>query len=170
MGGNIGRTTRSTTCTHCPRCGSKKSCNRKTCRHVYVIELQRTVLEADDFCPGDRAQVTSETRFFYVGQTRHRVACRYVQHRARKAGRDRTGSTFDCSCETGACVKASFTPWNRGNRFVRTYALKSGALRPEFFFHHNPVLGGKEAALDMEQHVAQELRDLGHLVHCDQPK
>ena len=164
---NTGRTAKTTTCRHCPECEPKKSCGWRTRRHVYVVELNPAVLDARDFCPGDRDQVTSETRFFYVGQTRHRVACRYVQHRARKARRARTGSTFDCSCKTGAFVKTPFTPWNSGNKFVRTYALKSGALRPEFFFHHNPVLGGHEAARDMEQQVAQELRDLGHLVHCD---
>ncbi len=167
MSNNTENITTPTTWKHCPQCGSKKSCSWKIHRHVYVVELYPTVLERRDFCQGDRDRVTSETRFFYVGQTRHRVGCRYLQHRARKARRASAGSTFDCSCKTGACIKTPFRLWNKGNKFVRTYALKSGALRPEFFFHHNPVFGGKEAALDMEQHVAQKLRDRGHLVHCD---
>ena len=137
---------------------------------MYVIELTPTVLEAKDYCRDVRDQVTAETRFFYVGQTKPRVACRYAQHRARKARRARTDSTFDCFCKTGTCIKTLFHFSNRGNRFVRKYALESGALRPELFSHHNPVQGGQAAARDMEQHVAQELRDLGHLVHCDRPK
>ena len=164
------RTIPPTTSKHCPECDAQKSCAWRTGRHVYVIELTPTVLEAKDYCRDARDQVTAETRFFYVGQTKHRVACRYAQHRARKARRARPGSTFDCFCKTGTCIKTPFHFSNRGNKFVRRYALKSGAVRPEFFFDHNPVHGGQEAARDMEHHVAQELRDLGHLVHCDRRK
>ena len=127
---------------------------------MYVIELTRDVLEAQDYCEEDRGRVTDETRFFYVGQTKHRVECRFSQHRRKKAGKKKG---YECSCENGSKRRRSFK-YARGNRFVRKYALKPGPVRPEFFFHYNPISGLK-AALAMEQKVSEELRSLGHLVH-----
>ena len=160
MGGNSAQKLKSVKSQCCNKCGSKKSCSWKGLRHVYVIELTRDVLKSKDYCREDRGRVTDDTRFFYVGQTKHRVECRFRQHRRKKAGMARG---FKCTCENGTPQARSFN-YAQGNKFVRRYALKPGALRPELFFHYNPIQGRK-AALAMEQKVSEELRSLGHLVH-----
>ena len=129
-------------------------------------ELERDVFKAKGFCKKeDRDHITNETRFFYVGQTKHRVECRFMQHRRSRTGRQKGGSTFDCYCENATLVKRPFNAYNRGNKFVRKYALNVNSLRPKFLSHYNPIRGLK-AALQTEQKVADELRGLGHLVHC----
>ncbi len=167
MGGTSGRKLKPTKIRYCKACGAKKSCDWQDQRHVYVIELQREVLQDKAFRRLYDTDTSNEgTRIFYVGQTQHQVECRYKQHRRKQAGR-KAGRPLLCSCESGAPQEIPPSPYNRGNIFVRKYALKSGALRPEFFLHHNPISikGNKEAAKEMERKIAEKLRSLGHLAH-----
>ena len=142
--------------TDCPACGNKKSCGK---HHVYVIELQPSVLDQRKFFP-DRTTLSSQPRCFYVGQTSHRPDCRYKQH----VRKNRENRNFDCYCETGQPIRRPFTAFNRGNRFVRDYH-KLGGLRPELFSHLNPIYKGQEEALKVEAKLACELITAGHAVH-----
>ena len=94
-------------CPHCPSCGKKKSCGN---HHVYVIELKEEVLDDPAFCPDRPSNAGPHSKCYYVGETKHRVDCRFTQHRAKKRRRKKEGATFDCTCKTGKVVKVEFDP------------------------------------------------------------
>jgi hypothetical protein len=143
---------------HCPSCGEKKACGQ---HHVYAIELMPEVLTDKKFRELTGVEEGFTGRCFYVGQTSHQVACRYKQHKAKRRP-PRRG--FNCSCKNGTEVFEKFSPYNRGNRFVRKYAFPFG-LRPKLFRHLNPISGGEEAAKREEKKLALELRAKGFAVH-----
>jgi hypothetical protein len=145
---------------HCPSCGSKKSCGRY---HVYVIELDRSVLDDLGYCKGDREHITEDSRFFYVGQSIHMPSCRYNQHTV-KSTRKRKGRKFSCSCKKGVKELIKFTAYNSGSNYVRQHHQKGG-LRPEFYSHINPIIGDKAAAELAEEQLALFLKSLGHAAH-----
>jgi hypothetical protein len=143
---------------YCPLCGEKKSCGR---HHVYAIELKPDVLKNRRFRKSAGVDETFEGRCFYVGQTSHQVACRFKQHKARRGG---ARSGYICRCKEGLEEFIEFTPFNRGNEFVKKYAYPMG-LREKYFRHLNPVYGGGEAAKSAERDLALELRNKGFAVH-----
>ena len=145
---------------HCRCCGKKKSCGRN---HLYVIELENTVLNDPEFCKDDREQIKQDSRFFYVGETKHRPECRYNQHTI-KASRKRKGRRFVCTCENGLEKLVDFNSYNRPNRFVRQHHNKGG-LRPDFYSDLNPICGDKSVARRAEKELAEYLQSLGHFVH-----
>ena len=96
-------------CPHCPSCGKKKSCGN---HHVYVIELKEEVLDDPAFCPDRPSNAGPHSKCYYVGETKHRVDCRFTQHGAKKRRRKKEGATFDCTCKTGKVVKVEFDAYN----------------------------------------------------------
>lgn len=143
---------------YCTACGEKKACGH---HHVYAIELKSEVLKNDRFREAAGVDEAFEGRCFYVGQTRHQVTCRYKQHKARRRG-GRSG--FVCRCREGREAFIEFTPFNRGNAFVRQYAYPMG-IRGQYVRDFNPVRGGEEAAKAAEKSLALSLRSLGFAVH-----
>ena len=107
-------------CPHCPSCGKKKSCGN---HHVYVIELKEEVLEDPTFCPDRPSNAGPHSKCYYVGETKHRVDCRFTQHRAKKRRRKKEGATFDCTCKTGNVVKVEFNAYNSPSRYPNKYRM-----------------------------------------------
>jgi len=143
---------------YCPLCGEKKRCGQ---HHVYAIELKPEVLKNKKFRELAGVEEGFEGRCFYVGQTKHQVACRFKQHKAKRRP-PRTG--FNCYCKNGTKELEKFCAFNRGNRFVKNFAFPMG-LRADLFRHKNPIPGGEDAAKREEEKLALELRAKGFAVH-----
>ena len=152
-------------CPHCPSCGKKKSCGN---HHVYVIELKEEVLEDPTFCPDRPSNAGPHSKCYYVGETIHRVDCRFTQHRAKKRRRKKEGATFDCTCKTGKVVKVEFNAYNRPSRYPNKYRMKSGALlMDDWIVSRNPISGGKEKSKEAEKELKNWLLEQGHYAHSN---
>nr|AIE90262.1 hypothetical protein [uncultured marine group II/III euryarchaeote AD1000_01_G07]AIF05584.1 hypothetical protein [uncultured marine group II/III euryarchaeote KM3_185_F04] len=152
-------------CAHCSACGSKKKCGK---HHVYVIELRPEVLGNSGFCPVRPENAGSHSKCYYVGETKHRVDCRFTQHRARKRRRKKMGATFDCSCDTGKPEPTEFTPYNKPSPWPRDYRIKSGALlTDDWVVKRNPIYGGGVASKREECKLTKFLWEQGHYAHSD---
>lgn len=152
-------------CPHCPNCGKKKSCGN---HHVYAIELKKDVLDDPTFCPTRPNNAGPLSRCFYVGETKHRVDCRFNQHRAKKRRRKKEGATFDCTCETGKVVELEFNAYNSPSKYPNKFRVKSRALITEdWIVSRNPVYGGKEASKIAEEELTKWLLSQGHYAHSN---
>ena len=150
---------------HCNECTGAKSCKH---HHVYVIELKRSALKEPGFpFKGDLEEGKS---VYYVGQTTHRVECRYKQHAKRKSAKK-----FRCSCFPPEQLR-DYKPSNSPGKYVNEHHRKMG-LRPELYATKNPVVRKdsmkgsgsakalKKLAEGKEKARALELRLDGHAVH-----
>jgi len=152
-------------CPHCPNCGSKKSCGK---HHVYAIELRSEVLEDPAFCPERPKNSGPHSRCFYIGETNHRVDCRFTQHRAKKRRRKKEGASFSCTCETGIKVDVAFTSFNRPSKWPNKFRLKSSALITEdWVISLNPIYGGRDASKNAEKELTEYLLRQGHFAHSN---
>ena len=152
-------------CPHCPSCGKKKSCGN---HHVYVIELKKEVLDDPSFCPDRPINAGPHSKCYYVGETNHRVDCRFTQHRAKKRRRKKEGATFDCSCNNGTVVKVKFNAYNSPSKYPNKYRIKSGALLTEdWVVSRNPIYGGKEESKKAELELRNWLLEQGHYAHSN---
>ena len=152
-------------CPHCPSCGKKKSCGN---HHVYVIELKEEVLDDPAFCPDRPSNAGPHSKCYYVGETKHRVDCRFTQHRAKKRRRKKEGATFDCTCKTGKIVKVKFDAYNRPSIYPNMYRIKSGALlTDDWVVSRNPIYGGREKSKQAEEDLKNWLLEQGHYAHSN---
>ena len=151
-------------CPHCPSCGKKKWCGNN---HVYAIELRKEVLDNPKFCPERPSNAGEHSRCFYIGQTaKHRVDCRFTQHRAKARRRKKEGATFTCTCKTGLPVEVEFTPYNSPSIWPLKFRLKSKALITEpWVVSLNPVYGGK--GKKAEEDLTEWLLSEGHYAHSN---
>lgn len=151
---------------HCTECTGTESCKH---HHVYVIELNRSALEEPGFpFKGDLRKGMS---VYYVGQTTHRVECRYKQHVKRKSAK-----RFMCPCFSENPVPREYKPSNSPGKYVNDHHV-NGGLRPELYATENPVVrrdsvkgsGSAKALLILaegkEKSRALELILEGHAVH-----
>ncbi len=154
----------------CSQCTPEAACGNF---HVYVIELRRRVLRREPSFPFD-GPLPPGAKVYYVGETSHRVECRYKQHVGARDSRAR--KHFMCDCFTEAPKKRPFTPHNKPGKFVAKHA-KKGGLRPKIFGAQNPVTTQpakayagmqeelKAASRAAEAALAEQLRAAGHAVH-----
>lgn len=146
----------------CRSCGSKKKCSGA---HVYAIELKPEVIADKQFRIKAGIDENFKGRCFYVGQTKqHSVECRYRQHRAKKRSRRDPEATFECLCKTGIAQDVKYSKYNKGNRFVRGYALARKAIAYDLFEHLNPLPKNVKPE-DAERELALSLREKGYAVH-----
>ena len=98
---------------YCKECGESRSCNNY---HVYLIELNRIVLEKKTDFPYTGV-LPNDKKVFYVGITKHKPECRYVQHTADRPD----NKEYQCSCFTDTSVSRKFP---KKVKFVHGYNLK----------------------------------------------
>ena len=154
---------------HCKDCGnSGPSCGNF---HVYVIELRESVLVKEPGFPYDgKIPLPEGKKCYYVGQTTHRVTCRYKQHTEWEEG-----GKFVCNCFGGRKERA-YRSQNKPGKYVKIFHKDDG-LRPELYSSGNPAVlkesekgsGAAKRLLDRieekEELLALELREIGHAVH-----
>lgn len=153
---------------HCQDCGdSGPSCGNY---HVYVIELRESVLADEPGFPyKGKIPLPKGKKAYYVGQTTHRVTCRYKQHTEWEKGRK-----FDCPCFGGRKGR-EYRSQNKPGKYVDYH--KEDGLRPEIYSSENPAVRkesekGRGASKRLfekiegkEEELALVLRGMGHAVH-----
>ncbi|MCH2137268.1 MAG: hypothetical protein MK101_11945 [Phycisphaerales bacterium] len=117
--------------------------------HVYVIELNKNVVDRPGWNTDEYGPSGNKLRCFYVGQSAHTPECRYAQHIA-----DRS-ATFHCIC---GLTESPVNPYQIGGQtFVVNHHF---ALRPELYTRYNPLPSQAEA-IAMEERLTLELRAKG---------
>ena len=143
---------------YCKKCTQNKSCGN---RHVYVIELKKSVINEKKYCRGlVRIKLTEQSKFYYVGETAHKPDCRYKQHVAMREG---IRQHFICSC-FGETKKRKFNSGNKGSKWVKDFH-KKGGLRSSLFYYRNPVIGNQDISKKIEAEIARDLIENGHAAH-----
>ncbi|GEM_PF-798262 len=140
---------------HCPECNAEgPACGGV---HVYAIELDKVVMEARGFAKNNPDYVVGQP-CFYVGETAHRVECRYKQHVASDSRQN-----FLCPCfeEDGEPKLREYDPSKRRGKYVKEYRRR---LCPTLYRHLNPVPDGDGKAAETK--LAEELRARGFGVHA----
>ena len=146
--------------TQCHDCSPEEACGKY---HVYVIELDQLVIDADRNDKFSQANPGYEPghKCFYVGSTAHTVECRFEQH---KRHAEPENVDFPCDC-FGEYTRRFFLGrhpkgGNRGNKYAGKYGL---ALAPEFLPEVS-VFDTRDDAEAREESLADELRTDGHAV------
>ena len=150
----------------CPECDEKKSCGG---HHVYVIELDKEKvlsMRGSNYFKDNIDKLQEGKSFFYVGETKHHVMCRFRLHRTKKRTR-KENTHFECFCKTGAAKNVPYSPFNRGNKYVKRAKKR---IREDIFFKHNPIrrTSKKEqtdAGKELEAELTRELERQGHLAY-----
>ena len=75
----------------CTKCTPDTPCGKK---HIYVIELDESVLKSRKFMKANPDYIDGKA-YFYVGSTGHTVRCPFNQH---VQFGDKSAVGFDCSC------------------------------------------------------------------------
>jgi len=152
---------------YCRECTGVRACGKY---HVYVIHLEKDVRENFTF-ERENPQLRSvdNAHCFYVGMTRHKPECRFIQHIDHYPHRieyaknlDAESGTMECSCR-GKKRNKIFKPakgskfvW--GNKIAGRYGME---LVPKIFYKYNP-LKSKFEAIQKEKDLANDLREEGH--------
>ena len=139
---------------HCNRCKKGKPCKR---RHVYIMELDHSILEKKKFRDAN-PKYQEGMDCLYVGKTRHHPRCRQSMHRNCKPG-DWDGKVWECYCSisngSNLCELS-----NKAAPFVAGFI--TGFLKKKSIYkEYNPQRGPK-ANQEAEEKLADDLRELGY--------
>ena len=146
---------------YCRECEGDRSCNNY---HVYLIELDRSVIEKKPDFPF-QGKLPDDKKVFYVGITKHKPECRYIQHTAKRP----ENKHYLCNCFTDTPVSRKFP---KKVKYVHGFNLNLEKLAEE-----NPIVRtdgptfpgsatkAEEIAKKYEKERGQRLRKEGFAVY-----
>ena len=146
---------------YCKDCDEKMSCNNY---HVYIIELDRIVLEEKPSFPY-KGILPDDKKVFYVGITKHTPECRYFQHTADRPDNNK----YLCNCFTELPKPRKFP---KKVKYVHGYDLDLTRISPinPIVRTDGPTFSGsateqENKAKEEEREMGEKLRLLGHAVY-----
>ena len=146
---------------YCRDCDGKMSCNNY---HVYVIELDRAVLEEKPDFPYE-GNLPNDKKIFYVGITKHRPECRYLQHTAERP----ENNEYLCNCFSESPTSRKFP---KKVKYVHGFDLNLARISPinPIVRTDGPTFPGsaieqENEAKNKEMEMGEKLRKLGHAVY-----
>ena len=146
---------------YCTECGGNSSCNNY---HLYMIELDRIVLEKKTDFPYDGV-LPNDKKVYYVGITKHKPECRYVQHTADRPD----NKEYLCSCFGDKSVSRKFP---KKVKYVHGYNLNlvklakmNPIVRTDGPTFHGSATKADEEAKKYEKEIGEILRKAGFAVY-----
>ncbi len=146
---------------YCKECGENNSCNNY---HIYMIELDRIVLEKKTDFPYD-GELPNDKKVFYVGITKHKPECRYIQHTAKRP----ESKEYHCNCFTDTSVSRKFPKKVKYVHGFNLNLVKLASTNP-IVRTDGPTFPGsatkaENEAKKFEKDLGESLRKVGYAVY-----
>jgi len=145
----------------CKECEGNMSCNNY---HIYLIELNRIVLEEKSNFPYD-GELPSDKKVFYVGITKHTPECRYIQHTAVRPDNNH----YLCNCFTDMSTSRKFP---KKVKYVHGYNVNlvrltslNPIVRTDATTFPGSATKAEEEAKKIENDRGERLREAGFAVY-----